>query len=204
MKIQSYLLFGLSGALAGLFLLALANTIPLLLVFGVGPAIVGSSVLAAAAQDVPVGKVRAIAAVLLSVPAYLLAFVSFAATASFFQHHSGTHSTLLSDLGPDIVLGLVVAVVVAGTLLEFLAFLLSGRWSTLAAIGIAGGGIGSIACAYVAKVAYFQLAGPPEGIAQTVIFFGPLFVVGGGITAMIVGEQIKKSAQPEPPSAQAQ
>lgn len=204
MKIQSYLVFAGSGVFAGLFLLALANTIPLLLVFGVGPAIVGSCVLAAVAQDVPVGWVRTVAAVLLSVPAYLLAFASFAGSASMFQHHSGAHSTLLSDLGPDIVLGLVVAVVVAGGLLEVLAFLLSGRWSTLAAIGIAGGGIVSIACAYVAKVAYFHLAGPPEGVAQTVIFFGPLFVVGGGITAMIVGEQIKRFAQPDHLSAQIQ
>jgi hypothetical protein len=196
MKNRSYLVFAISGAFAGMFLLMLARAIPLLLVFGVGPVIVGSSVLAVVTQDVPVGKVRAIAAVLLSVPAYVAAFACFAATASFIQSHGGRPSTLLSDLGPDIVLGLIAAVVVAGILLELLAFLISGRWSTTAAVGLVCGGIGSVACAYIAKVVYFRLAGPPEGVAQLLVFFGPLFVVGGGITAMIIGEQIRGSIRP--------
>jgi hypothetical protein len=195
MRNKTRLIFALSGAFAGIFLLILANVIPLLLVFGVGPAIVGSCILAAIAQDIQLGTMKAVAAVLLSIPAYLLAFGGFAATASFFQRHGAEPSTLLSDLGPDIVLGLVVAVVIASVLLESLGFLLSGRWSTLAALGVAGGGIGSIACAYAAKVVYFHLAGPPEGAAQIAILFGPLFILGGAITAMVIGEQIKGSTQ---------
>ena len=193
MKNKSPLIFALSGAVAGVFLLVLAKIVPLLLIFGVGPAIVGSCVMAAVAQDVPVGKVRAVAALLLSVPAYLLAFASFAATASFFQRHGRTPSTLISDLGPDIVLGLVAAVVIAGVLLELVAFLLSGRWSTLAALALVSGGLGSIVCAYAAKVSYFHLAGAPEGQAQIAILFGPLFILGGAITTMVIGEQIKNS-----------
>jgi len=187
------LVFASSGAFAGIFLLLLAKAVPLLLVFGVGPVIVGSCLLATATENIRVDKMRAIAAVVLSIPAYLLAFAGFAATASFFQRHGTKPSTLLSDLGPDIILGLVVAVVIAGILLEGLAFLLSKHWSTPALAGLVGGGLASVALAYALKVAYFHLAGPPEGSAQIIVLFGPLFIVGGGVTAMILGEQIRRS-----------
>jgi hypothetical protein len=195
MKTKSPVIFALSGATAGLFLLLLAKVIPLLLLFGVGPAIIGSCLLAVAAENVRISMAKGIAAVLLSIPAYLLAFATFAATASFCQRHWARPSSLLSDLGPDIVLGLVAAVLVASILLESLAFLLSRRWSTLAALGMAGGGIASIGCAYAAKVTYFHLAGAPEGAAQIVILFGPLFILGGAITTMVMGQQIKGTAR---------
>lgn len=193
MKTKSSLVFASSGAFAGIFLLLLAKAIPLLLVFGVGPAIVGSCLMAAATENVRIDKLRGIAAVVLSIPAYLLSFGGFAATASFLQRHGAKPSTLLSDLGPDIVLGLVVAVVIASILLEGLAFLLSKRWSTPALVGLAGGGIASIALACAVKASYFHLIGPPEGSAQIIVLFGPLFIVGGGVTAMILGEQVRRS-----------
>lgn len=195
MRNETRPIFALSGLFAGTVSLVLAKPFPLLLVFGVGPAIVGSCVLAAVFQNIRVNTVRAVAAVLLSVPAYLLSFGGFAATASFFQEHGTKPSTLLSDLGPDILLGLVAAVVIASVLLEGLAFLLSKRWSTWAVAALAGGGIGSVVLAYAAKVPYFHLAGPPEGSAQIVILFGPLFIVGGAITAMVIGEQVRGAAQ---------
>jgi hypothetical protein len=196
MRNESRLIFALSGLFAGTVLLVLAKPFPLLLVFGVGPAIVGSCVLAAVFQNIRVSTVRAVAAVLLSIPAYLLSFGGFAATASFFEEHGTKPSTLLSDLGPDIILGLVAAVVIASILLEGLAFLLSKRWSTWAAAALAGGGIGSVALAYAVKVAYFRLAGPPEGAAQIVILFGPLFIIGGAITATVIGGQVRGATQP--------
>jgi hypothetical protein len=190
------MVFALSGSFAGTILLILAKPFPLLLVLGVGPAIVGSCVLATALLNIRVSAVRAVAAIFLSVPAYLLSFGGFAATASFFQQHGTKSSTLLSDLGPDIILGLIAAVVIASVLLEGLAFLLSKRWSTWAAAALAGGGIGSVALAYAVKVAYFHLAGPPEGSAQIVILFGPLFIIGGAITATVIGEQVRGASQP--------
>jgi hypothetical protein len=94
---------------------------------------------------------------------------------------------------PDVVFGLLAAVTVASVLLEVLALLLSKRWSTTAMLGLEGGGIGSVLLAIVARMAYIHLAGPLEGFAQIVVLFGPLFIVGGGITTMVIGEQIKGS-----------
>jgi hypothetical protein len=180
----------------GILLVVLFNAIPLVLVFGVGPAVVGSIVLTAFLLDIRIPRWRALLAVLLSVPAYFVAFLAFAATTSFMQQHGLPASSLISDLKSDVVLGLLAAVTVAGILLEALALLLSKRWSMWALAGLVGGGVGSVALAYAANVAYVHFAGPPEGFAQIIVLFGPLFIVGGGITAMIIGEQVGGSIQP--------
>jgi hypothetical protein len=177
----------------GILLVLLFKAIPLILVFGVGPAVMGSIVITVFLLGVRIAAWRALLAVFLSIPAYFIAFLVFAATMSFMQHHGSPASSVLSDMKPDVVFGLLASVTVAGVLLEALALLLSKRWSTLALAGLAGGGIASVALAYVAKVAYFHLAGPPEGFAQIIILFGPLLVVGGGITATIIGEQVRRS-----------
>lgn len=195
MRTKTSTIFALSGGMAGVFLLVLAKAIPLLLLFGVGPCIVGASVLAALAQDIPIRPIRSAVAVLLSIPAYLLAFGGFAETASLMQRHGAAASSVLSDMRPDVLLGLVVAVVIASVLLEALTILISGRWSALALGGMLAGGLVSVACSYTAKVIYFHTAGPPEGSTQIAILFGPLFIIGGGMTAMVLGGQMKLASQ---------
>jgi hypothetical protein len=193
MTSSNRIMFTVSGVFVGILLVVFFKAIPLVLVFGVGPAVVGSIVLTAFLLDIRVPRWRALIAVLLSIPAYFVAFLAFAATMSFMQSHGSSASSVLSDMRPDVVVGLLAAVTVASVLLETLALLLSKRWSTLAAARLAGGGIGSVALAYVAKVAYFHFLGPPEGFAQIAVLFGPLFIAGGGITATIIGEQIDRS-----------
>jgi hypothetical protein len=190
MMSSNRIMFALSGVFVGVLLIVLFKAIPLVLVFGVGPAVVGSIVLTSFLLNIRVSARRAILAVLLSIPAYFVAFLVFAAVMSFMQSHGSSASSVLSDMRPDVVLGLLAAVTVASVLLEALALLLSKRWSTRAFAGLAGGGIFSVALAYAAKVAYFRVSGPPEGFAQIIVLFGPLFIVGGGITAMIIGEQV--------------
>ncbi len=193
MKTKTAITFALSGAFAGLLLIVSSTTIPLILLLGVGPVIVGASVFAAVSQGIAVSTPRAVFAVLLSLPAYLISFGAFAETASLVQRHISVPSTSLSELGPDIVSGLVAAVVVAGVLLECLALLLSRRWSTPSLAGLVGGGIGSVAVSYIAKVWYFNVAGLPDTAAQIIILFGPLVILGGGISSMIIGEQMRRS-----------
>jgi hypothetical protein len=196
MKNSNRTVFAVSGMFVGILLVVLFKAIPLVLVFGVGPAVVGSIVLTAFLLNIRISAWRTLLAVLLSVPAYFVAFLAFAATMSFMQQHGLPASSLPSDMKSDVVLGLLAAVTVAGILLEALALLLSKSWSMLALAGLVGGGVGSVLLAYLANVAYSHIAGPPEGFAQILVLFGPLFIVGGGITAMIIGEQLRGAAQP--------
>jgi hypothetical protein len=188
--LQQRVVFALSGAFAGTLLVIGESVHPLTLVFGVGPLIVGSCALAAASQGIRLSTIRVASAMLLSIPAYFVAFFSFAATISFFQQHGVRASSLISDVGPDVVLGLAAAVIVAGLLLEGLAFLLSGRWSTITAIGLGAAGIASVGCTYLARLLYWQMFGPPKGLSDLFLFFGPLFIFGGGMTTLIIGEQM--------------
>jgi hypothetical protein len=197
MKNSNRTVFAVSGMFVGMLLVVLFKAIPLVLVFGVGPAIVGSVVVTALLLDIKISAWRALLGVLLSVPAYLTAFFAFAATTSFMQRHGLPASSLTSDLKSDVLLGLLAAVTVASLLLETLALLLSKRWSMLALAGLEGGGVGSVLLAYLANVAYSHFAGPPEGFAQILVLFGPLFIVGGGVTSMIIGEQVEGSVQPK-------
>lgn len=194
MKSSNGLRFALSGAVAGIFPLLLFKIIPLVLVFGVGPAVLGSIVVAAFSLDIPVSPWRWLLAILLSIPIYFGVFLAFATTMSYSQRHGLSASSVLSDMKPDVLLGLIVAVLIASVLLECLALLLSAHWSTSAALSMAAGGVASVACAYLAKVVYFYLAGPPEGAAQIVILLGPLFVLGSAIVAMVIGKQIEQSS----------
>lgn len=193
MKSSNRTVFAVSGMFVGILLVLLFKAIPLVLVFGVGPAIIGSTVITAILLEIRVARWRAALAVLLSIPAYFAAFIAFAATMSFMQNHGSTASSLLSDMKSDVVLGLLVAVTVASLFLEALAYLLSTRWSTWSALELAGGGIGSVALACAAKASYSQVMGRPEGFAQIIVLFGPLFIVGGGVTAMVIGEQMRRS-----------
>lgn len=190
MRDNNRLVFAMSGLFAGVLLLVLAKVLPLILLFGVGPTMVGACLVAAMEQRIHVGLTRGVAAIVLSVPAYLLSFAAFAETSGFAQRHGLIPSSRISDLGADIVLGLVAAVLVASILLEGLAFLLSGRWRTRAAVAMMVGGVGSILCSFAAREAYGRLAGPPQGTAQLAILFGPLLLIGGAVTTMIIGEQM--------------
>ena len=102
-------------------------------------------------------------AVLLGVPAYFVAFLAFAATVSYIQHHGGPVSSLPSEMKSDRLLGLLAAVTVASLELECLAFLLSKRWSTTATIGLLLGGVSSVALAYVGSVIPARTSGATEG-----------------------------------------
>lgn len=197
MKSSNRLRFAMSGVLAGIVLAVLCRPVPLLLVFGVGPVVVGATVLTLFSLGARIPAWRALLAVLLSIPAYFVAFLTFAATKSHMQQHGWPMSAVPSDLGSDDLLGMLAAVVVASLGLECLALLLSRRWSMRATMGLLVGGIVSVVAAYVASAAYMRVAGPTEGFMETLACFGPLFVVGGAFTAAILGEQVFSAASPE-------
>jgi|GEM_PF-6674081 len=197
MKSSNRVLFATSGVLAGILLALLCRPVPLLLVFGAGPVIVGAVVLTLLFLKVRIPGWRALLAVLLSAPAYFVAFLAFAATESYIQQHGGHVSSLPSDMKFDVVLGMLAAVIVASIELECLALLLSRKWSTRAALGLLVGGVAAVAAAYVANAVYVRVAGPKEGFIETLVYFGPLFVVGGAFTAAIVGEQVLRAAYPK-------
>ena len=191
--------FAMAGLCAGLLLLVLSWINPFVLLFGVGPAIFSSIVLTCFSIGIRLAVWRAVLAVALSIPAYLIAFFVFAASTSFMQAHGVGASSLISDLGPDTIVGLLVAVVVAAVLLELLALLLSRHWDTRVMAELTAACIGCVFLAFVAGFMYLHFLGHAEGIAQSFLFFGPLFLVGGAATATIIGGQIKSSTRQSGP-----
>jgi hypothetical protein len=157
----------------------------------------GAVVLTLFFLHVRIPRWRALLAVLLGVPAYFVAFLAFAATVSYIQHHGGPVSSLPSDMKFDRLLGLLAAVTVASLELECLAFLLSKKWSTTATIGLLLGGVSSVALAYVGSLIPARTSGSTEGFIPILMFFGPLFIVGGAFATGIIGEQVLRAASPE-------
>lgn len=192
MKNAHRITFVVVGAISGAVLVGLSRALPVLLVTGVGPVVLCGAVGTAWALGVRIAAWRALLAVVLSVPAYLAALGAFAVTASYAQSHGVPASSLLSDMKPDVLLGLIAAVIVASFLLEVLGLLLSKRWSNLSAFGLLAGGIFAVICSYAAHSAYVRVVGPPEGLMQILILFGPLFIIGGAVTSGVLGQQIEK------------
>ncbi|WP_158942888.1 hypothetical protein [Granulicella sp. S190] len=192
MKNTNRIIFVVTGAISGALLVALSRALPVLLVAGVGPIFICCALGTAWALGMRVSGWRALLAALLSVPAYLAALGTFAVTASYAQSHGLPASSLLSDMKPDVLLGLIAAVLVASLLLEVLAFLLSKHWSNLAAFGLLAGGMVAVVCSYAVHAAYVRIAGHPEGLMQILTLFGPLFIIGGAVTSGVIGEQMQK------------
>ena len=186
------------GLIAGALLVTLANVFPMILLWGVGPVIVGSILISTIPAGVHLKAWKAIAAVLLSLPAYFLAFLALAATASFAQSHGLRPSSLVSDMGTDTLCGLAVATLTACVEMELLSWLLSGYWSLRHAFLLVGAGLTVLAVTYrIGEVAQRTVSHPSNGI-QLWLFFGPLFVVGGSLVTAIVDDQIRYKSNETP------
>jgi hypothetical protein len=178
------------GAIAGALLVILASSIPLIVLWGVGPVIVGSIIFATTSPSRKIKAWKAAIAVVLSIPAYLLAFFALAFTTSFAQSHGLRPSDSISDLGIDMSCGLAAAVLTACVEMEILSWFLSGLWSLRHAFLLMGSGLVVLAITCGIGMLAKKLVAHPSNTLELWVFFGPMLLLGGASVTAIVHDQV--------------
>jgi hypothetical protein len=127
--------FLVSGVIAGLLVVVLGLWSPVFLAYGVGPlffsAVVAGIAITDAWRYVEAGFWRFVAALLLTTIAYVTALLAFSVVAGFTPDWFGiARSSKITDVGVDILLGLLAAGVLGALGISAFGTVLTGTWRT--------------------------------------------------------------------------
>lgn len=178
-----------AGLIAGLVTVVGARAwptlLPMLFICGVGPlffaAVFTAIVLTGSGPHLSPGWWRVVAGVCVCTGAYLLAFFTFI----FVAGYSGVPaSTDPNRFGADVWIGLLAAALVAAACIEFLAYVLVGKWSNPFLFRLAAAGVVSVLVTFVVDRAgqYYWT------------FYGILLPVGESLFCWLIGAQIWRSS----------
>jgi len=194
------IVFLLAGLLAGIVTVAVGVSRPTVLAVGVGPLFFIALLAAIAMTDswshVSPGFWRYVLAAIISIAAYLLALFIFSIVGGFAPELFGVHrSGDIIDFGPDIWIGLLAATLVAAICIEFVAYVLTNRWSNGALAYLAGAGVLSIVTTFTG-MRLLKIIVPMKPMFWGWSFFGILFPVGEALFCGLIGAQILRNSRP--------
>lgn len=182
--------FLLTGLAAGAITVVGARGWPMLLVHGVGPlfflAVLAAIILTGAWSHLGGGWWRILAGICICVGAYLLALFAFSAVGGYSLDILGIPSSGDSSrFGPDVWIGLLAAALVASACIEFLVYVLTGKWSNSFLLRLAVAGAVTVLVTFaVDRAAHSYWT-----------FYGVLLPLGEGLFCAIVGAQIWGSSR---------
>jgi hypothetical protein len=188
-----------AGLLAGIVTVAIGVSRPTVLAVGVGLLFFIALLAAIAMTDswsrVSPGIWRYAVAAIISIAAYLLALITFWGLFSYSPDLVGVHASKdMADFGADIWIGLLAACLVASICIEFLAYVLTSRWSNSALASLAGAGVLSIVASFtVTKLARLAVSTVPTLYGWA--FLGVLLAVGEALFCGLIGAQILRSSR---------
>src|SRR5262249_48703322 len=136
----------LAGLTAGLLTVAGAKARPMLLLHGVGPLFFVAGLVAITLNrswsQLSRGWWRILAGAGICIGAYVLAFFTFWIVGGYSPDLLGIPSSRgINDLGADVGIGLLAAALVASVCIEFLAYVLTGKWSNAFFLRLAVAGV---------------------------------------------------------------
>jgi hypothetical protein len=194
------IVFLLAGLLGGLVAVAVGVSRPTVLAVGVGLlffiALLAAIAMTNSWSRVSPGIWRYAVAAIISIAAYLLALITFWGLFGYSPDLFGVHASKdMADFGADIWIGLLAACLVASICIEFVAYVLTSRWSNGVLASFAGAGVLSIVASFTAtKLARFAVSTMPTLYAW--VFLGVLLAVGEALFCGLLGAQILRNSRP--------
>ncbi len=188
--------FLLAGLTAGLLTVVGGKAWPMLLVHGIGPlffvAMLAAITLTGSWAHLSHGWWRILAGMGICIGAYLLALFTFWIAGGYSPQLLGIRASMDPiDLGADVGIGLLAAALVASACVEFLAYVLTGKWSNAFLVRLVVAGVATV-------LVTFAVNRPAHSYWT---FYGVLLPLGEGLFCAIVGAQIwGTSRQPTVPA----
>jgi hypothetical protein len=188
--------FFCAGLVAGLVTAAVGPKWPTIFTVGVGPAFFTALVVAIAMTDswprLSRGIWRYAVAAVISTLGYILALVTFSGLGGYSPELFGVHrSNDISDFHADVWIGLLAASLVAAIFTEFVAYVLTNRWSNGVLACLAGAGALSVVVTFTGmRLVKLTLTTMP------MLYHCILFSVGEALFCALIGAQILRSSRP--------
>ncbi len=193
------IVFFCAGLVAGLGTAAVGPKWPTIVSVGVGPAFFIALIVAIAITNswscLSRGVWRYVVAAVVSTAAYVLALVAFSGLAGYSSELFGVRaSSDISDFHGDVWIGLLAASLVAAICTEFVAYVLTSRWSNAILVRLAGAGVLSVVVTFLGmRLVKLTLTSMP--MAYYWSFLGILLPVGEALFCGVVGAQIWRSSE---------
>jgi uncharacterized membrane protein (DUF485 family) len=191
------LTFLFAGFISGVVTVGIGSVWPMLLASGVGlvffAALLAAIALTASWSRLREGLWRYLAGLVISTAAYIAGLFAFSVAMGYSPDLLGIHaSSDISHFGADVGIGLLVAALVSSGCIEFMASILTGRWSSRFFLLLTAAGFATVGATYLTHMF----------ARQPWAFFGVLLPVGNALFCWLVGTQIWSSnpqplAQPE-------
>jgi hypothetical protein len=181
--------FLLAGLTAGITTTVVGHKWPGFLAFGVG-LVFFVAVLAAIAltKSWPLlnrGLWRIVAALCICTLAYLLALFTFFGVAGYWAKLLGIRASTELRFSTDVWIGLLAAGLVASVGIEFLVYVLTGKWNNSSLFRLAAAGVVTILVTFTVHRA--------DHLYWT--FYGVLLPIGEGLFCAVVGAQIWRTSE---------
>jgi hypothetical protein len=181
--------FFLTGLTAGIITTVVGHIWPGFLAFGVG-LVFFVAVLAAIALTRSWSRLnrslwRFVAGICICTGAYLLAFFTFVTVGGYWFELIRIRVSTEIRFSADVWIGLLAAALVASVGIEFLLYVLTGKWNNSSLFRLAASGVVTILATFVVDRADHHYWS----------FYGVLLPLGEGLFCAVVGAQIWRSSE---------
>ncbi len=181
--------FLLAGLTAGVITTVVGHVWPSFLAFGVGlvffVAVLAAIVLTRSWSRLNHGLWRIIAGICICSGTYLLAFFTFVVVGGYWAELLRIRVSTEIRFSADVWIGLLAAALVASVGIEFLVYVLSGRWNNSSLFRLMAAGVVTILVTFTADRASHHYW----------TFYGVLLPLGEGLFCAVVGAQIWRPSE---------
>jgi hypothetical protein len=181
--------FLLAGLTAGIITTVVGHIWPSFLAFGVGlvffVAVLTAIALTRSWSRLNRGLWRIIAGICICTGAYLLAFFTFVAVGGYWAELLRIRVSTEIRFSADVWIGLLAAALVASVGIEFLVYVLTGKWNNSSLFRLAAAGVVTILVTFTVYQADHRYW----------TFYGVLLPLGEGLFCALVGAQIWRTSE---------
>ena len=195
MKRLSILMFVASGFYIGIVTTALGQLFPTVMAVGAGPlffvGLLIAIALTSAWSKLSPGPWRYIAALIVSLVGYVGAVFVFSLVSGYSPGVLGIKASHdVTDLGIDVLYGLLSAMIVAAVFIEFLVSVMTAKWDSKMLLTLAVVGVCSVFVSAFGRGILLHMVSTATPTYRYWSFFGVLFSVTEALFAGVIGLQL--------------